>query len=267
MAGGSSQHVVQMRKGENKKKPESYRVRSYRSQAQATGLIASHVQVKETDLHIQADRDIERYAKEIVMQCRHQLEQHIIKIPEFYFSLNPLPKDFSAPPLIKQMYDAGRVAGVGPMAAVAGGIAEYVGEKLLSSGVEEVIVENGGDIFMSRNEGCRISIFAGESPLSSKVAIELGPPMPWGVCTSSGTIGHSLSMGEADSVTVVARSTYLADAAATRLGNEVCSEIGGKKAVNRALEIAKDIEDVTGVVVICGEILGAVGNVKLVKLD
>ena len=91
--------------------------------------------------------------------------------------------------------------------------------------------------------------------------------MPWGICTSSGTIGHSLSMGEADSVTVVARSTYLADAVATRLGNEVGSAANGKESVNRALKLAQEIEGVTGVVVICGELLGAVGDVKLVKLD
>jgi ApbE superfamily uncharacterized protein (UPF0280 family) len=250
-----------------KKKPESYRVRNYRQQSQAAGLIAVQVKVKETDLHIQADRDVRRQAEGIVMQCRFQLEQHIIKFPEFYSSLVPLPKDFSASPLIKEMYDAGRIAEVGPMAAVAGGIAEYVGRKLLAAGVEEVIVENGGDIFFSRRDHSRISIFAGESPLSSKVGIELSPPMPWGICTSSGTIGHSLSMGEADSVTVVARSTYLADAVATRLGNEVGSAANGKESVNRALKVAQEIEGVTGVVVICGELLGAVGDVKLVKLD
>lgn len=250
-----------------KKKPESYMVRTYRQQARASGLLAVKVQVKETDLHIQADRDVRRDAEEIVLQCRFQLEQHIIKFPEFYSSLIPLSKDFSAPPLIREMYDAGRIANVGPMAAVAGGIAEYVGRKLLAAGVEEVIVENGGDIFFSRKEESRISIFAGESPLSSKVGIELSPPMPWGICTSSGTIGHSLSMGEADSVTVVARSTYLADAAATRLGNEVGNAANGKESVNKALKIAQEIEGVTGVVVICGELLGAVGDVKLVKLD
>ncbi len=254
-----------MRKRKKKKKPESYKVRTYRSQARAAGLVVSHVQVKETDLHIQADRDVQRNAEEIVIQCRLQLEQHIIKFPQYYSSLNPLPKDFSAPPLIREMYDAGRIAGVGPMAAVAGGIAEYVGRKLMSLGVKEIIVENGGDIFLSRTEKSCISIFAGESPLSNKVGIEL-PPVSWGVCTSSGTVGHSLSLGEADSVTVVAGSTYLADAVATRLGNEVGSAAHGKEGVDRALEVAQGIEGIAGVVVICGEILGAVGEIKLVRL-
>lgn len=153
------------------------------------------------------------------------------------------------------------------MAAVAGGIAEAVGEELLKEGVEEIIIENGGDIFLRRKETARISIFAGESPLSGKVGLELSSANSWGICTSSGTIGHSLSLGVADSVTVVARSTFMADAAATRIGNEVSGDRGAKENVNKAIEFARDIEGLTGVVVICGEIFGAVGDLKLVGLE
>ena len=248
------------------RKPESYTVRSYRRLANAQGLMETHVKVKETDLHIQADRDVKRRVEELVLECRLQLEEYIIRYPDFLTSLQPIPKDFTAPPIIKQMFDAGRKAGVGPMAAVAGGVAEYIGSKLLAEGVEEIIIENGGDIFISRKETTKISIFAGSSPLSCKVGLELSPPMPWGVCTSSGTVGHSLSMGEADSVTVVAKSTYLADAAATRLGNEVGQGPDQKANVEKALEIARDIEEINGVVVICGEAMGAVGDVTLVNV-
>jgi len=249
------------------KDPMSYTVRSYRQQASSKELIATHVQVKETDLHIQADRDVQRRAFELILQYRLQLEEYIVRYPEFLSSLSPIPKDFSAPPLIQQMYDAARKTGVGPMAAVAGGIAESVGRALIREGVQEIIIENGGDIFLAREEPSVISIFAGESPLSKKVGLELTSSGPWGVCTSSGTVGHSLSMGKADSVTVVARSTYLADAAATRIGNEVGRENDDKQGVNRALKLAEEIEDIAGVVVICGEILGAVGDVKLIGLE
>lgn len=249
------------------KDPLSYTVRSYRQQASTAGLISVHVQVKETDLHIQADRNVERRALELVLQYRLQLEEYIVRYPKFLSSLSPLPKDFTAPPLIQQMYDAARKAGVGPMAAVAGGLAEAVGRSLLRDGVKEIIVENGGDIFLVREEPAVIAIFAGESPLSNKVGLELSSSGPWGICTSSGTVGHSLSMGTADSVTVVARSTHLADAAATRIGNEVGRDSNDKASVNGALKLAGEIEDITGVVVICGEILGAVGDVKLVGLE
>ena len=233
----------------------------------STGLINTHVKIKETDLHIQSDRNIQRRAEELVLESRLQLEEYIVRNPQFYTSLSPLPKDFTALPLIKEMFDAGRKAGVGPMAAVAGAIAEYVGRKLLAEGVQEIIIENGGDIFISRKETCCISIFAGQSPLSNTLGVELSPPMPFGVCTSSGTVGHSLSMGEADSVTVISRSTYLADAVATRLGNEVSGKRDPKETVNKALEIAKTIDGVIGVVIICGEVMGAIGEIKLVKID
>lgn len=259
--------AMALRTQQRSKDPLSYRVRSYREQASSRELVAVHVQVKETDLHIQADRDVQRRALELVLQYRLQLEEYIVRHPEFLSSLTPLPKDFTAPPLIQQMYDAARKAAVGPMAAVAGGIAESVGRALLREGVEEIIIENGGDIFLTRKEPAVISIFAGESPLSKKVGIELTAPGPWGVCTSSGTVGHSLSMGTADSVTVVARSTYLADSAATRIGNEVGQDGNDKQGVNKVLKLAEEIDDIAGVVVICGEILGAVGDVKLIGLE
>ena len=152
------------------------------------------------------------------------------------------------------------------MAAVAGAIAEFVGKGLLDHGVDEVIVENGGDIFMKRNQECISSIFAGQSPLNQKVGIKIAQEnMPMGVCTSSGSVGHSLSLGQADSVTVLAGSTPLADAAATRIGNEVSTKVAGND-IEHALEVAKTIPDLVGVVVIQGEQMGAWGNIDLVGL-
>ncbi len=153
------------------------------------------------------------------------------------------------------------------MAAVAGGIADCIGRTLLAEGVQQLIIENGGDIFLVRDDIVRVSIFAGQSALSNRVGIELAAGKPLGVCTSSGTVGHSFSMGEADSATVVAESAYLADAAATRLGNEVAGGMSAQENVNNALEIAKTIEEIVGVVVVCEEVLGAVGDIKLVKIE
>ncbi len=254
-----------MRSG-RKKKPESYRERSYRQTAEQGDLVSSLVQIKETDLHIQADRDVTRRATELVLQNRLQIEDYIVRHPDFYATLVPEPLDNLAPPVVRDMLLAAEAAGVGPMAAVAGSIAACVGEKLLAEGVAEIIVENGGDIFLYRQRDCTIAIFAGQSVLSNKVGILLTPAqMPCGICTSSGTVGHSLSLGKADSVTVVADSTALADAVATCLGNEV-GEGSGKAGVNRALKKAGEIVGVRGVVVICGDVLGAVGDVELVRL-
>ncbi len=213
-----------------------------------------------------AAREVEQQALDLVYQYRNQLENYIAVHSEFLTSLIPIDTDPLAPPIVKKMLQAASSANVGPMAAVAGAIAEFVGFGLLDHGIDEVIVENGGDIFIKRNKECIASIFAGQSPLNQKVGIRIDADlMPVGLCTSSGTVGHSLSLGEADSVTVLAASTPLADAAATRLGNEVSAE--GKGNIDQVLEIAKTIPGILGVVIICGKQIGAWGKIDLAGMD
>jgi ApbE superfamily uncharacterized protein (UPF0280 family) len=256
-----------MKAGKARKKPESYCIRNYRQFHDQTDLVSTRVRIQETDLHILASRDVRERATVLVLQYRLQLERYIVKHPQFLTSLDPLPLDFLAPPLVREMLAAGLQAGVGPMAAVAGCISEFVGRALMREGVQEIIVENGGDIFIQRGRECSVAIFAGQSPLSYKIGLRLFPEsMPVGVCTSSGTVGHSLSFGKADAAVVVARSTSLADAVATRLGNEVDTSLGAKVAVERALAKAREIEGIEGAVVICGEVMGAMGAVELVRL-
>lgn len=260
-----------MKAGKRLKKPESYRERTYRRFQEQAGLVATQVVIQETDLHILASGsttfDLKERATELVLQCRLQLEHYIVRHPLFLATLDPLPMDFLAPPLVREMLAAAQKAGVGPMAAVAGAIAEFVGKALAADGVAEIIVENGGDLYVQRLKECSVAIFAGQSPLSYKVGLRLLPArMPVGVCTSSGTVGHSLSFGKADSVTVVANSTALADAVATRLGNEVGGALSARAGVDRALAKAREIEGIEGAVVICGEVIGATGAVELVPL-
>jgi ApbE superfamily uncharacterized protein (UPF0280 family) len=257
-----------MKKAHNKKKPESYTDRSYRKLANMSELVSTTVRIEETDLHILADYDVTTAATDLILQYRLQLENYILKNPAFSASLEPLEVDKLAPPMLRRMMQAGVLAGVGPMAAVAGAVAENVGLALLKNGCREVLVENGGDVFISRTKDCSVAIFAGESPLSYKVGVRLlEKDMPVGICTSSGTVGHSLSFGDADSVTVVATSTIVADAVATRLGNEVGHGGGGKAGMQNALAKASGIEGIRGVVVICGELMGAYGGVELVRVD
>lgn len=250
------------------KAPESYVHRDYRLVAEPGELRSARVCVEETDLHILCDHMEADVAWELVLQVRLQLQSFIRRNPEFATSLVPLPVADAAPPLIRQMLLAGRDAEVGPMAAVAGAVAAFVGKGLLKEGATEVIVENGGDIFINRKKDSTIAIFAGQSPLSYNVGMKIEKGnMPCGVCTSSGTVGHSLSFGDADSVTVIAENVALADAAATRLGNEVGKGRGGREGINRALAAAATIPGISGVVIICGELMGAAGAVELVSLQ
>lgn len=250
------------------KKPESYTRRDYRTLVNAGGLFSCAVRIKDTDLQILADRDVSDQAESYALQYRLQVEQYIVRHPGFVQALSPWPFDELAPPVVKEMLVAGEKALVGPMAAVAGVIAEYVGKALLKEGCREIVVENGGDIFLCRRHETTVAIFAGTSPLSLRVGLRIdAEDMPVAVCTSSGTIGHSLSFGEADSVTVVAASTALADAVATRLGNEVGRRTNDGRAIERALQLGIGIEGIAGIVIICGDQIGAVGNVELVKLS
>jgi ApbE superfamily uncharacterized protein (UPF0280 family) len=218
--------------------------------------------VQETDLYILAQTPLEREAHEAIIRLRHQIEEYIKSNPLFQTSLAPLPDDPQAPKIVKEMLTASQKAGVGPMAGVAGAMAEFVGKELLAK-TPEVVVENGGDIFMQSSTERRIGLFAGESPLNMKVGVHVPPEKtPLGICTSSGTVGHSTSFGKADAVCVISPSCTLADAAATALGNRV----GGKGDIERVLEAGQEISGVEGIVIIVGDALGAWGEYELVEL-
>jgi ApbE superfamily uncharacterized protein (UPF0280 family) len=124
-------------------------------------------------------------------------------------------------------------------------------------------VENGGDIFLKVTRPAVIALYAGDSPLSNKIGLKIDPLQgPLGVCTSSGTVGHSLSFGRADAACVLAASTALADACATALGNRV-PDAG---AINEALAWAAEVPDILGALVIVGDKLGAWGQMELTPI-
>ncbi len=147
------------------------------------------------------------------------VEHHGPRHPEFLKSLAPVTAASDAPPLFRTMIEAAEAAGVGPMAAVAGAVAQADGRFLVEDS-PQVIVENGGDIFPASREDRLVSIYAGDSPFSQELDIRVGAAQtPIGLCTSSGTVGHSLSLGRSDAVSVLSPSTAMADAAATAGGN------------------------------------------------
>lgn len=227
------------------------------------GWFTFQVKHRESDLWVRARKDLEREARDVLLGLRLQLETYVAAHPAFLPALSPLPPDPEAPPLVRCMLEAARKAGVGPMAAVAGAIAEAVG-KALGKHTPEIVVENGGDCYVDLAEETDIGIFAGpDSPFNGKIALKFAKErFPLGICTSSGTVGHSLSFGRADAVTVVARDTALADAAATALGNLV----KGDGTLTDALDAAPRIEGIEGVLVIVGERMGIWGNLEISPL-
>jgi ApbE superfamily uncharacterized protein (UPF0280 family) len=244
-------------------KEDSYQPRIYRHWIEGKDLVAFSVTKKETDLYIRAAANLKQKAQRLVLKYRRQLEGYINLNPDFQTSLKPVRVPERAPAIIQQMAGAGLKAGVGPMAAVAGAIAEDVGRELLAF-TPEIIVENGGDIFLRLRKGRVVGIYAGESPLTGKIGLEIdASETPLGVCTSSGTVGHSLSYGKADAVVVLASDTALADAAATAIGNRIKK----RGDINRALEFAQGIGGLKGAVVIIGSRVGAWGDIKLCETN
>lgn len=235
--------------------------RIYRNWVKSQDLICFKVTEYETDLMISADKNLEIEAKESVKIYRKQILEYIKKYKEFELSLEPIEVEDNCPEIIKAMADAGEIANVGPFAAVAGAMSEYVGKDLLKySG--QVIIENGGDIFIKSNKDRIIAIYAGESPLTGKIGLKIKTEQtPLGVCTSSGTVGHSLSFGRADAVIITSKSTSLADAVATASANIIQT----KDDIDKAIEFASSIEGITGAIAIIGKDIGIWGEVEVVK--
>ncbi len=236
--------------------------RTYRKRVMAHDLVSFNVRIKETDLLVSSDRDLYQDTVDLVFDYRYQLESYIKSHPEFLTTLQPYPDDPYAPSIIKDMIASTRDIGVGPMASVAGAIAQHVGLGLLGSS-EQVIVENGGDIFLKVSRPVTVSILAGESTLSDRIGISIPTRlMPLGVCSSSGRVGHSLSMGCTDVTTVLSPSAIRADGAATALGNRIRT----KTDLERLAEWTADMEGILGGIVIMGDNMVTWGDVELVEL-
>jgi ApbE superfamily uncharacterized protein (UPF0280 family) len=234
--------------------------RTYRNLISKDNLKSYNVAIAESDLFISSDIDLSTQAKKSLLDHRSLLENYIKKHPQFLTSLLPLPEDDLAPPIVRDMLINSNICGVGPMAAVAGAIAQFVGHDLLDL-TETLIIENGGDIYLKSKDKLTVSVYAGESPLSYNVNFIVKPEKtPLGICTSSATVGPSLSFGKADAVCVISQSATLADAAASAIGNKVKS----KSDIKKALDFGIRIKGVTGIIIILGSEMGAIGEVQFI---
>ena len=238
--------------------------RDYRQELCPAGMASFTVTVKETDLWIAVDREaflpeLPEKVESFVWQQRRLLEAYIQKDPVFARTLHPHLVSAGAPPLALEMARAGNLAGVGPMAAVAGAFAQYVGEQLLKVS-REVIVENGGDIFLCCKQTVKVGVLAGGGSSSQGPAVKVKPRAGiCGICTSSGTRGHSFSRGRADAAVILAVGAALADAVATAAANMV----QGPEDLKAALQFTRGIPGVKGALLILGDKIAAWGQVEL----
>ena len=244
-------------------KSAAYRKRYYREWVRAGDLYQSRIIVRETDLQVLTNRPLSSsLVEQTVSQCRRDIESYIAKDNRFLTALKPLAVELSAPAIVRQMSKAAGAANVGPMAAVAGAIAEKVGRTLLRQGVTDVIVENGGDIFLASRKKREVGIFPGSRSPWKHLSLLVRPEdTPLGICTSSGTVGHSLSFGSTDSVVIMAKNAAVADALATAVANRVQQ----KSDLEKAASFAKSIPQTLGVVIILGKNLLSWGRIEFVS--
>lgn len=240
-------------------KTNSYTHRFYRKNAVSEDLYRCEIKEKESDIFISSGNPVRPAALKILKKYRKQIEEYIEKDPQFVSALFPYPLLKGAPLIARKMQKAGKTCNVGPMAAVAGAISQFLGEELLKI-TDEIIIENGGDIFIKTKEIRRIAVFSGDTVWKNKLILSIKPEQtPLGICTSSGKIGHSLSFGKADAVAIIAKSAILADAVATAVGNMIESHHD----IPKAIRYCKKIKTVTGIVIVKDNHLGVWGNIEL----
>lgn len=207
--------------------------------------------------------DLAGEAVAVVQTLRQQLREHIAIQDEFLTSLTPVKRLDGIPAIVEKMLWASELAHVGPMAAVAGAVAECTGRALLHKS-EEIIVENGGDIYLALKVPGIVGLYAGRSPFSSKIGIMVHPEQtPMGICTSSATVGHSLSFGKADAVTICAKDAALADAVAT----ETCNRIRREDDLADAIDFAFSIDGIFGALAILDDKIAVKGSIELVNIS
>ena len=239
--------------------------------------------ISETEILLSTDL-AEHELTTFIHKQRSELKSYIRKNPDFLTSFEPvLVGNFldkisltensnissEIPIIVNLMARAGRRAEVGPMAAVAGTISQLSMGFMIENGSKFTIVDNGGDVAIKTDRDVVVGLYAGESSLSGEIGFKIkSKKTPMGICTSSGTVGHSISFGRSDSVTVFADEASIADALATSIANEAV----GKKdhdAVQNSLERADDFKkSMRGVMVVVGESAGTLGKIpQLIQTD
>ena len=243
-----------------------YKERSYRSRFSNDERRWFCVKFLESDLWIGVDNgsysaSMEADTYTMLVDLRRSMDAYLLVDPAYKAALTPYDAGLEAPEILKEMSRVSHKTGIGPMSAVAGAVALKVAEFLKSKyDVKEVIVENGGDIYAQANTDMDISVFAGQSPLSEKIGLHIpAADFPLGICTSSGTVGPSLSLGSADAVMIVCKDVMLADSYATAMANRIKSVNDIQPVIDRI----QNIPDILGAIAVKDDRMAICGQFEL----
>lgn len=227
------------------------------------------INIGETHIRLTSDvkgHDLEDYIRSI----RADLRSYISLNPDFLHSFNPIKShDENLSPIVLKMYASSNLCEVGPMACVAGTISEMSLDYLIGLNSKCSIVENGGDIALVNDRTVLCGIYSGNEILGNDIAFKIRErKSPLGICTSSGRIGHSISFGASDSVTVISKSASVADGLATRIANDAKGPDSEDRVVNAAETAESFTELFDGVLIICADNVATVGKLpKIVETD
>lgn len=239
-----------------------YKERTYRSRFSDDERRWFCVKFLESDLWIGVDSGSYRASMEadtyaMLVELRRSMDAYLLMDPAYKAALTPYDAGLEAPNILKEMSRVSHKTGIGPMSAVAGAVAEKVAEFL---GTQEVIVENGGDIYAQAASDMDISVFAGQSPLSEKIGLHIpAADFPLGICTSSGTVGPSLSLGRADAVMIVCKDVMLADSYATAMANRIKTVNDLQSVIDRI----SDLPDILGAIAVKDDRMAITGCYEL----
>lgn len=223
------------------------------------------IDLEETHIRLKTDLKNQEL-KKFIFKLRYDLKQYISRNQDFLLSLEPIESyPEGLPKIVEMMYESSGYADVGPMACVAGTISELSLNYLMENDSKYSIVENGGDIAIINNETVVCGIYSNNEILGNNIGFEIkSRKRPLGICTSSGKIGHSISFGQSDSVTVIGKSPSIADGLATRIANDAFGETSEDKVTN-AVETAEQFKEFfEGVLIISQDNVGTIG--KLPKI-
>lgn len=243
-----------------------YKERTYRDRFSSDGRRSFSVKYKETDLWIGVDKDsyspfMQDEALSIIIKLRNLMDSYLLLDPEYKTSLVPYFPQVPAPQIFHDMSAVCKRSEIGPMSAVAGAVAKYTALELKKKfPYKEIMVENGGDIYIDIKEDIDIAVFAGQSPLSNRVGLHIPASVtPVGVCTSSGTVGPSLSFGKADAVMIVCKDVLLADSYATAMANRVKTTAD----IESVIDYISDRSDILGALIVKDDKMAVTGCFEL----
>jgi len=226
------------------------------------------VVIGESRIHLKSD------SKEAILQSvddvkrhRRELLEYIWRHPDFLYALKPMTIAGHVPRIIRKMAESSRVAGVGPMASVAGAIADLGLESMIKRGAETAVIENGGEIAAITERPISVTLVSNSLAISGKIGFYITQgDCPIGIATSSSKTDHAISFGEADSVTVIADEASLADAAATAVCNSVLGN-DVKDSIRKGLMKSTELRGVRGVLIVREGQAGSIGKLpKIIKI-